>query len=168
MHENVQDCIFEAKKMEKPLVNQAYLLQKYPGKGGWTYAEIPGISQDKSAPFGWVRVRGSIDGYPIKQYRLMPMGNGKLFLPVKAEIRKIIGKKEGDYVAVVLYKDESPLEIPEALQLCLLDEPAAYSAFMALSESAQKKHIDWIFSVKKIETQAERIAECIQMLLEHK
>ena len=32
---------------EKPLVNAAYLLQKFPGKGGWTYAAIPEIPQNK-------------------------------------------------------------------------------------------------------------------------
>lgn len=29
--------------MEKPLVDKDYLLQKFEGKGGWTYAEIPEI-----------------------------------------------------------------------------------------------------------------------------
>ena len=80
--------------MEQPLIDEKYLLEKFPGKGGWTYAKIPEILQDKSSPFGWVRVRGSIDGYEIKSYHLMPMGNGNLFLPVKAEIRKKIEKKK--------------------------------------------------------------------------
>ena len=69
---------------EKPLVSRNYLLEKYPGKGGWTYAAIPEILQDKKSPFGWVKVRGWIDDFEIKNYKLMPMGNGKLFLPVKA------------------------------------------------------------------------------------
>ena len=86
----------------KPLVNKKYLLEKYPGKGGWTYARIPEILQDKNTPFGWVKVMGSIDGYEIKNYHLMPMGNGQLFLPVKAAIRKKIGKETGDWVQVVL------------------------------------------------------------------
>ena len=29
----------------KPLVDKEYLLEKYPGKGGWTYARIPEIAQ---------------------------------------------------------------------------------------------------------------------------
>ncbi len=49
--------------MEKPLVDKEYLLDKFPGKGGWTYTLIPEIEQDKKAPFGWVKVKGSIDGY---------------------------------------------------------------------------------------------------------
>src|SRR4051812_2104886 len=108
---------------EKPLVDNNYLLEKYPGKGGWTYAAIPEVLSDKNAPFGWVRVRGSIDNYEIKGTHLMPMGNGTLFLPVKAAIRKIIKKQEGDYVQVILYADNDPTEIPEELLICLLDNP---------------------------------------------
>jgi len=38
--------------MDKPLVNKKYLLEKYLGKGGWTYAAIPEVLQNKKAPFG--------------------------------------------------------------------------------------------------------------------
>ena len=87
--------------LDKPLVNATYLLQKFPGKGGWTYAAIPEIIQDKTKPFGWVTVRGSIDDYELKQYKLMPMGEGRLFLPVKAAVRKAIKKEAGDYVKII-------------------------------------------------------------------
>lgn len=73
--------------MEKPDVDERYLLEKFTGKGGQNYALIPEILQDKKTPFGWVKDRGSIDGYEIKKYHLMPMDNGLLFLPVKAAIR---------------------------------------------------------------------------------
>ncbi len=91
--------------MANPLVNRKYLLEKFSGKGGWTYAAIPEILPDQKAHFGWIKVKGSIDGYHFKSYKLMPMGNGKLFLPVKAEIRKKIGKNAGDYVDVILFAD---------------------------------------------------------------
>ena len=87
----------------KPLVNKEFLLRKFPGKGGWTYAEIPEILQNKNTPFGWVKVKGSIDSYSLKQYKLMPMGNGKLFLPVKAEIRKKLSLAEDDLLAVTIF-----------------------------------------------------------------
>ena len=51
---------------EKPWVDREYLLEKMPFKGGWTYTVIPEIPQDKHAPFGWVKVRGSIDGVEIR------------------------------------------------------------------------------------------------------
>lgn len=150
--------------MEKPLVNNKYLLEKIQGKGGWTYVVIPEILQDKHSHFGWVRVRGFIDSYELKSYHLMPMGNGKLFLPVKAEIRKKIGKKEGDYVHIVLYPDNLPVELPEEIKLCLADDPDAYKTFLSYTDGEQKAFIDWIYSAKKEETKIERIAEMLRRL----
>ncbi|GGA65119.1 hypothetical protein GCM10008015_02430 [Flavobacterium palustre] len=151
--------------MEEPIVNKEYLLEKFPGKGGWTFAAIPEVLQDKKAPFGWVKVRGSIDDYEFKNYKLMPMGNGKLFLPLKAAVRKQIKKEAGDYVKVILYKDDSPIEIPDELVVCLKDEPLAYETFVKLKEGEQKAFIDWIYSAKKDETKVERIATTIKKII---
>ena len=151
--------------MEKPLVNKKYLLQKFPGKGGWTFAEIPDVLADKHSQFGWVKVRGSIDGFEIKNYNLQPMGNGKLFLPVKAEIRKTIKKQAGDFVQVILYKDNTPLEIPEELLICLADEPKAHEKFQQLTEAQQKGITNWIYSAKTDETKAKRINATMDKIL---
>jgi Domain of unknown function (DUF1905)/Bacteriocin-protection, YdeI or OmpD-Associated len=150
--------------METPLVNKQYKLHKFPGKGGWTYAEIPEIPQDKKAPFGWVKVKGSIDDHTFSDYRLMPMGNGNLFLPVKAAVRKKLRKGEGDYVQVILFKDESELEIPTDLLSCLVDEPVAYERFFLLQQNVQREFIQWIGSAKKQETIAQRIVTVINMV----
>ena len=145
----------------KAIVNKKYLLEKFPGKGGWTFARIPEIHQDKKNPFGWVKVKGSIDGYQIHQYKLMPMGNGHLFLPVKASIRKIISKKAGDYVTLTLYPDLDPLTIPDELLQCLKDEPAAYQRFKRFTEGQQKEYIDWIYAAKRDQTRIARIAKAV-------
>jgi hypothetical protein len=150
--------------MESPLVAQEYLLQKFAGKGGWTYAAIPQVLQDKNAPFGWVKVKGSIDDYPIKSYHLMPFGNGQLFLPVKAEIRKKISKEAGDYVKVILYADRDPLEIPEELLACLDDDAEAYQRFMDYPESEQKAFIDWINSARTRVKREDRVASTLNKL----
>lgn len=147
-----------------PLVDKKYLLEKYPGKGGWTYAVISEISQDKRARFGWVKVKGTIDSYEIKNYKLMPMGQGKLFLPVKAEIRKQIRKKEGDYVHIVLYADHDPYEIPEELLLCLKEHPAEYHTFLSYTEGEQKAFVDWIYAAKTERTKVERITKTLYKL----
>ena len=148
----------------KPLVNKKYLLEKYPGKGGWTYARIPQIAPEKNNPFGWVKVKGTIDGYEIKQYHLMPMGNGNLFLPVKADIRKKIKKQEGDKVHVILYPDNDPLIIPDEMLLCLEDEPAAQRFFNSLSESEKKYYVNWIYDAKRFETKVRRLTKAIDRL----
>jgi len=142
----------------KPLVNKIITLEKFPGKGGWTYGRLPGVKPDPHAHFGWIKVRGFIDDFEIRQYHLMPMGNGELFLPVRAEIRKKIRKTVGDKVKVVLYRDEDDIYIPEELKECLELDPAARSSFEKLETGQKKELIRSIYSLKDDTNRAERIA----------
>jgi hypothetical protein len=50
---------------------------------------------------GLVKVKGSVDGRPLRGL-FMAMGNGKHMLPMKAEIRRTIGKEVGETVTVRL------------------------------------------------------------------
>lgn len=150
--------------LEEPIVKKKYKLQKFPGKGGWTFAEIPEIVQNRNNPFGWVRVKGTIDHISFKQYHLMPMGNGKLFLPVKAAIRKKIKKEAGDTVFITLFLDDSKIAIPAEIEESLQLEPGAYQQFINLSEGRQKELIDWIVEAKKEETKVKRIIEMMESL----
>lgn len=152
---------------EKPLIDGEYLLERYPGKGGWTYAALPGIPPDKNAPFGWITVRGHIDGYELSHYKLMPMGNGNLFLPVKAAVRKVIKKEAGDTVRIVLYQETRPLGVPEEWIACMQLQPPAYERFLGLTQSAQKQLIDWIYDAKTEETKFKRMAEGIERLVQN-
>ncbi len=154
---------------KKPLVDREYLLEKSPGKGGWTYTIIPEILPDKNAPFGWVKVKGSIDGYEISNYHLLPTvkGTGQVFLSVKAEIRKKIKKQAGDYVHIILYPDNDPLEIPEELLLCLQDDTEALKFFNSLNENEQHQYVKWIYSAKTDQTKVDRIAKTVVRLAKH-
>jgi len=151
----------------KPLVDKEYLLDKTPGKSGWTYTIIPEIPPDKNSPFGWVKVKGSIDGVEISKYHLMPSGKGTLMLFVKSDIRKKIKKQAGDYVHVILYPDNESLEVPEELLLCLQDDAEALQFFNSLNESEQNNYVKWIYAAKTDQTKVDRIAKTLDKLSNH-
>ena len=71
-----------------------------PETGSWTVFDVP----DSREIFGTgnpVKVTGVIDGHPMA-ITLMPTGNGAHVGPVKAELRKTIGKAAGDAVRIRL------------------------------------------------------------------
>lgn len=65
---------------------------------GWACAVVP----DSGERFGTrkpVRVRGTVDGHPFEA-TMLPVGGGNHMVPLRAALRKTIGKGLGDEVTI--------------------------------------------------------------------
>jgi bifunctional DNA-binding transcriptional regulator/antitoxin component of YhaV-PrlF toxin-antitoxin module len=153
--------------MDKPIINKKVKVQKFPGKGGWTYVILEYTPAEKRNSL-WVKVKGTVNGAEIDHYKLASMKNGVYMLPLKAEIRKKYNIKEGDVVDVCLYLDNSDLIVPEEILECLEGFPKALEFFNKMTESNKKFYIDWVTEAKNIDTKVNRINKMIDRLLEGK
>lgn len=139
------------------IISGEFYLEKFSGKGGWTFIKIPIALLPSGRPFGMLKVCGTIDDFAFEGKHLMPMGDGFLFLPIAKPIRQAIKKEEGDRVHFILYRDEIPTSIPNELISCLEDDPGKLQLFEKLTDAEQKHWIEYIYSSNSDDTKVQRI-----------
>ena len=116
------------------------IIKKFDKQGektGWSYIEVLEEIASKIKP-GYkksFRVKGSFDNYKIERISLLPMGGGSFIIPLKAEIRKALGKRKGAIVLVKLDEDARSVKLNSEFLQCLADEPAALYHFNYLPGS---------------------------------
>ena len=136
-------------------------------KTGWTYIEIPAdIAQEiKPGNKKSFRLKGKLDDVEFSGIAAMPMGDGTFILPLKAAIRKEIGKKHGAILKVFFEEDTTPFTIDNDFLICLRDEPSALFFFNKLAPSHQRYYNTWIQNAKALDTKGKRIGQAVDALL---
>ncbi|HET7608165.1 MAG TPA: YdeI/OmpD-associated family protein [Gammaproteobacteria bacterium] len=134
------------------------------GRGGGAYVVFPYDVEKEFGTSGKVPVDATIDGEPEKS-SLMRMGMPQHILGVAKAIREKIGKKPGNVVTIVLWKDDAPREVavPPELQ-ARMKKAGVLAFFESLSFTHRKEYCRWITEAKKEETRARRLARAIELL----
>ena len=146
------------------MVELTTTLQQFAEKGektGWTYLPIPADIATEIKPNNKLsfRVKGFLDEIAINGIALLPMGEGEFILPVKAALRKALGKRKGAMVKMQLAIDKDfKIEMPDDLAECFADEPEALQNFNQLPKSHQHYYFKWINEAKTEPTRTKRIA----------
>lgn len=149
--------------MEK-LIEGEFFLEKFSGKGGWTFVRLPISQLGAKTHFGMLKVSGSVDSFEFKEKTLMPMDDGFLFLPISKEIRTQIKKGEGEKVILQLFRNGIPTQLTEELRDCLLDDPGKLELYLSLGSDEQTRWMETIYSATSEEQKAERIVRLLEYL----
>ena len=140
-----------------PIVDGTFMIEKFLSKGGWTYVLLPQLESNKNAPFGWRNVFGTIDNLFIENYNLQPFGNGQLFLPLNAKVRKDIKKNVGENVKIKLYETILSNEDITKIINCFQANEQANIRWQKLSDANKSKTLHHIFRAKNEDEKAKRI-----------
>ena len=134
------------------------------GRGGGAYVVFPYDAEKEFGTNGRVPVNSTIDGLPEKS-TLMRMGMPHHILGVAKAIRDKLGKKPGDSVKIVLWKDDEPrvVAVPPELQ-ARMKKADVLAFFESLSFTHRKEYCRWITEAKKDETRARRLDKAIELL----
>ena len=146
-------------------------MKKYPfnaeiraGKGGGAYVVFPHDATKEFGTNGKVPVHATIDGVASRT-AIFRMGLPSHMLAVHKAIRDQIGKKPGDVVAVVLWKDDEPREVAVPRELeARMRKAGVLPFFESLSFTHRKEYCRWILEAKKEETRTRRLNEAIELL----
>lgn len=129
--------------------------------GEWIVAITPIDVRKIFGTGGYVRVKGTVDGFPFNDTSLMPMKTGEHLMAIRYDIRKAINKKAGDTVEIVLEQDFDGLKVSEELLEALEASEEATKIFDALPPSHKRMYTRHINDSKRKETREKRAVKIV-------
>ena len=139
------------------------IIKKIPDKDA-TYIEIP-FNVEEVFGAKRVKVKAKFDNIDYRG-SIVKMGGPCHMIGITKDIRKKIGKDEGDIIFVEVEKDEEErvVEVPDDFAKSMDENQEAKEFYEKLSYSSKRKYVNWINGAKKTETREKRIAEAVLKL----
>ncbi|OUJ75744.1 YdeI/OmpD-associated family protein [Hymenobacter crusticola] len=111
------------------------------------------------------RVVSTLNGHTFR-LGLHPLKTGERYLMISKEVRKQVGIRLGDQVAVTLTPDPEPdaVDLPAEFAQALAEWPEAEAGFLRLTPSMKRALVQHIRSAVRAETRAERIVKALHLL----
>jgi hypothetical protein len=140
-------------------------LEKFSGKGGWTFVRIPQSFSERLGMRGMVPVLATVEGHVFER-SLMPIGDGTHMIAMNKSMLKVIGKQLPDDVTVHIAVQSQPhaVRIPEELAIAFDLDPDGKELFHALPRSTQRGLVMWLESARTDHTRANRAGEILRRL----
>ncbi|MFN8276369.1 MAG: YdeI/OmpD-associated family protein [Chitinophagales bacterium] len=135
------------------------------GDGGGMFVFFPHNAKEVFGK-GRVPVLATIDGL-LYRGSLIKYGAPQWMLLIRKDIRQLLHKTVGDFVAIELWEDTElrEVEIPDAVK-SILDKQKVLSLFQQKSYSQQREWVQWVAGAKRDTVREKRIATIIQILKE--
>jgi Bacteriocin-protection, YdeI or OmpD-Associated/Domain of unknown function (DUF1905) len=135
-----------------------------PGIGGGAGVIFPYNVEAEFGTRARVPVYATLQGVPYRG-SLVNCGPEAHMLGVLKGIREQIGKRPGDTIEVVLWKDEAErtVEVPVEFE-AMMKKAGLLAGFEKLSYTHRKEYCRWISEAKKEETRQARLVKALEML----
>jgi hypothetical protein len=133
-------------------------------KTGWTFVAVPAAIAEQIKPGckKSYRIKGLLDAVAVSGMALTPMGEGNFILPLKASLRKQLRKEEGARLHLQLEEDKDfKVEMPEDLELCLLEDRQYLETFLSQPKGHQNYFINWLNTAKTEPTRVKRLTQIV-------
>ena len=133
---------------------------KREGSMPYHYAPVPTDIAEALIECGSKRVLATVNGH-TENRGIQNTADGEHYLVIGLAILKKMNARPGDVVIFSLQTDPNPdqIEIPEAFELVLQDEPEAANRFHAMTPGKKRSICMYVAQAKRSETKIKRSLE---------